>query len=221
MADSDDPYSRGVAHLKRSEYAAAVAALTEAIRRDPTAANAYVGRGLAYRGLEDDAAAARDEAAAKSLGGPDRSVWDRLVKQGLRRWKGNLVDPAWVRDDAVTRDAVLLRHWTWQVYNGGLPQWVANGFAAWADDLATACDRVGTESARSVAAIVRKISQVLRARPDARETMFRMIATQSILQGKDDELYRDLADCATEYHWIAVAFGRDVDAHFERIESSG
>jgi hypothetical protein len=221
MADSDDPYTRGVAHLKRSEYAAAVAALTEAIRRDPTAANAYVGRGLAYRGLEDDAAAARDEAAAKSLGGPDRSAWDRLVKQGLRRWKGDLADPVWTRDDPVTRDAVLLRHWTWQIYNGGLPQWVANGFAAWADDLATACDRIETASARGVAAIVRKISQILRARPDARETMFRMIATQSTLQGKDDELYRDLAESETEYHWIAVAFGRDVDAHFERALSSG
>src|SRR5438874_1650568 len=72
-------YERGVAHLKRGEHPQAAAAFTEAIGGDPQSPNAYVGRALAYRSLGDEAAAARDEAAAKDLGGPERSAWDRVV----------------------------------------------------------------------------------------------------------------------------------------------
>src|SRR5215471_9251487 len=76
---SGTPYERGVAHLKRSEYAQAVAAFTEAIGLEPEAPNAYVGRALAHRSLGDEAAALQDEQAARNLGGPERSTWDRIV----------------------------------------------------------------------------------------------------------------------------------------------
>ena len=53
------PYDRGVDHLKRAEYAQAIAAFTEAIRLEPDAPNAYVGRALAHRSLGDEARAVR------------------------------------------------------------------------------------------------------------------------------------------------------------------
>src|SRR5262245_4518431 len=65
------PYAQGVAYLKRGEYEAAVAAFTEAIRLDPAASAAYVGRGLAHRSLGDEAAALRDEEKARELGGAE------------------------------------------------------------------------------------------------------------------------------------------------------
>jgi hypothetical protein len=65
----ENPYERGMLHLKRGEYDRAVAAFTEAIRLKPEAANAYAGRALAYRSLEDEASALRDEQTVRDLGG--------------------------------------------------------------------------------------------------------------------------------------------------------
>jgi hypothetical protein len=58
-----------MAHLKRGDYDRAVVAFTEAIRLKPTAANAYAGRALAYRSLDDEARALRDEQTVRDLGG--------------------------------------------------------------------------------------------------------------------------------------------------------
>ena len=213
---SGTPYERGIAHLKRAEYPEAVAAFTEAIELDPEGPNAYVGRALAHRSLDDDAAALRDEEAARTLGGPEGSTWDRIVRQAHRRWQGDLRSFAWRREDPLSRNAVLLRHWTWQIYNGGLPQWVANGFGEWADDLAQAADEVGTDASRAVGAIVRDVAAILHARPDARETMFRMIANRSLLTGRDDELFRALSRCEQSYDWARMAFVTDVEQWVDR-----
>jgi tetratricopeptide (TPR) repeat protein len=212
-------YGRGVEHLKRSEYAQAVEAFTEAIALDSDEANAYVGRGLAHRGLDDEAAAARDEQAAKNLGGPDRSAWDRLVKRAKRQWHGDLTDPTWPRQDPLCRDAFLIRQWTWQVYNGGLVQWVANGYGRWAADLAKACDTVGTESARDVADIVRDVARVLAARRDARDAMVNLITTPAPVGGRDENLFDRLADCEARYGRVGrspAEFVTDVEEWFDR-----
>jgi tetratricopeptide (TPR) repeat protein len=60
-------YERGLTHLKRAEYEEALVAFSEAIRLDPNAANAYAGRALAYRSLEDEASALRDENRVREL----------------------------------------------------------------------------------------------------------------------------------------------------------
>jgi hypothetical protein len=212
-------YGRGVEHLKRSEYAQAVEAFNAAIAFDPDEANAYVGRGLAHRGLDDEAAAARDEQAARTLGGPDRSAWDRLVKRAKRQWYGDLTDPAWPRQDPLSRDAFLIRQWSWQIYNGGLVQWVANGYGRWAADLAKACDTVGTALARAVAAIVRDVARVLDARPDARDAIFGLITTPAPIGDRDEDLFGRLADCEARYGRVGrypAEFVTDVEEWFER-----
>jgi hypothetical protein len=216
-------YERGVAHLKRAEYPRAVAAFTEAIGLDPCSANAYVGRALAHRSLGDEPAAARDEQAARDLGGPERSVWDRLVRRAYRRWRGDLRDPVWAREDPLGRDAFLLRQWTWQIYNGGLPQWVANGFGEWADDLARAAEAVETDAARAVAVIVRDVAAILAGWPGAREAMLRMIATASPVAGREEELFGALSECERRYHRVGRRPGEfvaDVEAWLERRASA-
>jgi hypothetical protein len=66
---SPSPYEQGVAHLKRGEYDSAVVAFIDAIRLNPAEARAYSGRALAYRSLDDEPSALRDEQAARDLGG--------------------------------------------------------------------------------------------------------------------------------------------------------
>jgi tetratricopeptide (TPR) repeat protein len=209
-------YERGVAHLKRAEYAEAIAAFTEAIRLDPEAPNAYVGRALAHRSLGDEAAALCDDEAARALGGPERDTWDRLVNRGYRRWRGDLSDPAWGLSDPLSRDAVLLRQWTWQIYNGGLPQWVANGHGQWVEDLARAAEQIGTHGARAVAAIVRDVAQVLVAWPTARDTMYRMMATHSGAGQQEQEICAALFQCEERYGRVVNAFMTDVEAWLDR-----
>jgi hypothetical protein len=216
---SGDAYERGVAHLKRAEYPRAVAAFTEAIGLDPESPNAYVARALAHRSLGDEAAAARDEQAARDLGGPERSAWDRLVKRAYSRWRGDLRDPAWAREDSLSRDAFLLRQWAWQIYNGGLSQWVANGFGEWAEDLARAAEAVGTDAARAVAVIARDVTGILAGWPGAREAMFRMIATRSLVTGREEELFGALSECEGRYHRVGRRPGEfvaDVEAWLDQ-----
>jgi hypothetical protein len=205
-----------VAHLKRSQFAHAVAAFTEAIGLEPEAPNAYVGRALAHRSLGDEAAALQDEQAARNLGGPERSTWDRIVNRAYRRWRGDLRDPAWRQSDALSRNAVLLRQWVWQIYNGGLPQWVANGYGEWAEDLAQAADAVGTDAARQVAGVVREVARVLGKWPMARETMFRMIASPSETDGQQHEIFHALSRCEEVYCRIGPSFGDDVEAWLDK-----
>jgi len=209
------PYERGVAHLKRSDYAQAVAAFTEAIGLEPDAPNAYVGRALAHRSLGDEAAALQDEQAARNLGGPERSTWDRIVNRAYRRWRGDLRDPAWRQSDALSRNAVLLRQWVWQIYNGGLLQWVANGYGEWAEDLALAAEAVGTYGARQVAGVVREVIAVLRKWTDAREAMFRMIATRSVVTAREEELFAALSKCEEVYYRVGRSFADDVSEWLE------
>ncbi|HEY2787076.1 MAG TPA: hypothetical protein VGJ05_19095 [Fimbriiglobus sp.] len=201
--------------MKRSEYAEAVAAITEAIGLEPDAPNAYVGRALAFRSLEDEAAALRDEAAAKALGGPERSGWDKLVKRAYKQWRGDLRDPDWQRNDPISRKAFLLRQWTWQLFNGGLPQWVANGFGEWAEVLARAAEEVGTEKSRAVAAIVREVIRILQKFPAAKSAMFQMIAIQSEKTGIEERLFLALSGCEEAYNRIGPSFGADVESWLE------
>src|SRR5262245_54479152 len=65
----ETPYEQGMAHLKRGEYDRAVTAFTEAIRLKPKGANAYAARALAYRSLDDETSALRDEQTVRDLGG--------------------------------------------------------------------------------------------------------------------------------------------------------
>jgi hypothetical protein len=62
-------YERGVTHLKRAEYEAAVAAFSEAIQLAPGEPKAYAGRALAYRSLDKEADAVSDEEKVRELGG--------------------------------------------------------------------------------------------------------------------------------------------------------
>jgi tetratricopeptide (TPR) repeat protein len=209
------PYEQGVAHMKRGEYALAITAFTEAIRLEPDAPNGFAGRSLAYTLLGDEAAALQDKEAAKELGGPERSAWDRLVNRANRRWRGDLSNLEWRQVDPLTYKATLLRVWVGQIFNGGLPQWVANGYGQWIDDLARAADEVGTPATRAVAAVIREVASVLVKWPRARESMFGMIASQAELTKNEHELFEALARCEGNYDRVGQSFSANVEEWFE------
>jgi tetratricopeptide (TPR) repeat protein len=210
------PYEHGVNYLKHGEYPQAVTSFSKAIQVDPEAPNAYVGRGLAYRSLGDEDAATRDEEEARKLGGPERSAWDRLVNRGNRRWRGDLRDPAWRLSDALSRSAFLLRQWCGQVFNGGLAQWLANGYGEWAEDLAHAAREVNTKSAREVAEIVREIGRILTTRPGAGQVMVRFVSTQAKASAQETKTFEMLSWCERRYRRVQRRFEKDVEAWLEK-----
>jgi hypothetical protein len=87
--------------------------------------------------------------------------------------------------------------------------------------LALAAEAVGTDAAREVAAVVREVAGVLRAWPDAREVMFRMIVSRSVVTGREEELFTALSECEEMYYRIGPSFGTDVEAWLERRGECG
>ena len=151
-------HQRGFEHYKKARYEEAIAAFTEAIRIDPEAPRSYIARALCYRRLDQSAAALQDEQTAEELGGPERSLWDMVVNRSRRRWQFDFSDPKWIETDPLSRKAALLFTLNAQILNGGLFQWVANGYWRWIDDVIEAARDVGTDSSREVAALLEEIS---------------------------------------------------------------
>ena len=196
-------YECGVAHLKKSEYAQAIAAFSEAIRLEPEAPNPYAGRALAYRSLGDEANAAADERQVKELGGVERRPWDRLVNRAYQRARmGDLRDvdrgEIYRRLDPVQREAVLLWELNSQVINGGFPQWVFNGYAVWINEVISAVQQIPTAVAKNVQEILEDVS---------------FLANQRIESDQQrEENLSKLLECTHRYYAVMGEFGRDVDA---------
>jgi tetratricopeptide (TPR) repeat protein len=150
---------------QRGEHAQALEAFTEAIQLDPLYPNSYIGRALAYRRLENFPAAIEDERRAEELGGAEKTPWDRLVNRSRHHWQWDFDNPNWQRTDPLSRKAVLFVMLIRQIFNGGLQQWVANGYWRWIDDLIDAAKEVDTVATREVAAILQDLSRDLAAAP--------------------------------------------------------
>jgi hypothetical protein len=203
------PHERGVGHLLKYEYAEAAAAFAESIRLDPDAPNSYIGRAMARRRLGDEAGALDDERTAQGLGGPEQSAWDRLANRASRRWRNDPDDPAWRATDPLSRQAVLLRDLNRQILNGGLRQWIANGYGAWVDDVAAAAREVGTAAAREVAALLEDVASLLKAGyqedfPEGDEFL-----------DEEDEASRVIGRCEDRYYNVQSRFVADVEAWLE------
>ena len=195
-------YERGLAHLKKSEYAEAIAAFTEAILLEADAPNAYAGRALAYRSLGDEANAAADERRAKELGGVERGPWQRLVNRAYQRVRtGDLrhVDRGefYRRLDSPHREAVLLWELNAQVVNGGFPQWVFNGYSAWINDVIAAVRQIGTAAAKELEKLLEKVS---------------ILANQHLAseQAREENL-SNLLENTDRYYAVMGEFGDDVE----------
>jgi hypothetical protein len=155
------PHERGAACIKSRDWTGALAAFSEAIEKDPLYPNSYLGRAVAHRRLDNLAAALEDEKKAEELGGPENSAWDRLANRSRHRWHWDFDNPEWQRVDPLSRKAALLHTLVLQIYNGGLPQWFANGYWRWIDDVVLASREVDTAATREVAAMLEDISRGL------------------------------------------------------------
>jgi tetratricopeptide (TPR) repeat protein len=196
-------YQRGVAHLKKSEYAQAIVAFSEAIRLEPEAPNPYLGRALAYRSLGDEANAAADDRQAKEVGGVERRPWDRLVNRAYQRARtGDLRDvdrgEFYRRLDPVQREAVLLWELNSQVVNGGFPEWVFNGYAAWINEVIAPVQQIRTPAAESVHKILEDVSLFANKKNESE-------------QQREENLSK-LLECTNRYYAAMGEFGRDVEA---------
>jgi hypothetical protein len=164
-------YDRAVAFLKSGQYREAIEEFTSAIEIDPNSPNSYVGRALAHRSLGNEVDAASDEQMAQRLGGVETSTWSRLCNRAYQRMK---TDPAdgmqgklskraefYQQLDPLSRKAVLLGDFHLQVMNGGIQQWIANGYSAWIRDLMGVVAQIGTNPALAMLAVLRDVGAVI------------------------------------------------------------
>ena len=197
-------HDRALAHLKKREYEQAVAEYTQAIRLDPKAPNAYLGRALAYRSLGDEENAVRDEGIAKELGGAEKSTWGRLVNRAYQLWKG---DSHASRSEfyqslhPLQRQAVLLWELNSQVFNGGFPQWLQNGYGVRIKEIIDSVKQIGGDAAKEVQTILEGVSVVAKK-----------------ASWTDNEADQDLAELlkhTDRYYAVAPAFGGAVETWLE------
>ena len=87
-------------------------------------------------------------------------VWQGLMDQAYAKWQANR---EWryrqflLNLDAIERKAVILGNFNYQVCNGGIQQWVDNGYCVTAQDLLSILEEMDTENSRRVAKIVREV----------------------------------------------------------------
>lgn len=89
--------------------------------------------------------------------------WQSLMDRAYDKWQ-TTENRSWdyrrflLNLDTVERKAVILGNFHYQVCNGGLQQWVDNGYASSAGvDLLSLLDEIGTETAKKVSEIVKKV----------------------------------------------------------------
>jgi len=198
-----DCYDRAMAHLKKGAFEQAVAEYTEAIRLDANSPNARVGRALAYRSLGDEDNALLDERAARELGGAEQSTWGRLANRAYQLWK---TDRQATRNEfyqglhPLQRRAVQLWDLNSQVMNGGFPQWAANGFGDWVEEIIDTARQIGTKPAKAVQSIL--------------EGVARLAAECDTQEEADDNVGR-LLEYTDRYYAVAPGFAVGVENWLE------
>jgi tetratricopeptide (TPR) repeat protein len=203
---------------KKRDYSEAIASFTDAIRLDPDAPNSYIARALCHRRLDNLAAALEDEQTAERLGGSEKSAWDRIVNRSRRRWHGDFDDPNWKRTDPLSRKAALLQTLNGQILNGGLFQWVANGYGRWIDDVIAAAREVNSDATREVALLLEGITDLVDTghSQSYREMLLDQGAGgQADQDSADDEAMQRIFDCEDRYYNVQTQFVQDVERWFE------
>ena len=220
---TDSPHERGIAPLERGDAEGAIQAFNEAIEQDPLFPNAYLARAVAHRRLGRYAEAADDERKAEDLGGPEKLTWDRLVNRARHRWHGDFANPEWEQTDPLSREAVLFRTLMRQIHNGGLFQWVANGYDEWIDDLIAAARRVDTAATRDVADLLADLSRELATQPADDRSRFDDTVDENdpARLTQRDELLEKILDYERRYYAVEGQFALDLENWFEEKAGPG
>jgi tetratricopeptide (TPR) repeat protein len=208
---ADTLHERGIALYKRGEHALAIDALTQAIELDPLFPNSYILRAVCYRRLDNFTAASADDEQAEALGGPEKTAWDRMVNRSRHRWRWDFDNPEWQRTDPLSRKAVLFHTFMSQIYNGGLHQWVANGYGRWIGDLIEAARDVDTPATREVAALLEELAHDLANMPlDYGWNEDGEPEEQDDRIGESDGGLGKIHEYETRYMHLESRFGQDV-----------
>ena len=170
-------------------------------------------------------AARQDEEKAQELGGPERNAWERLCNRSRRRWGREFDDPRWKQEDPLSRQAVLLEILNTQILNGGLRQWIANGYGQWIEDVIAAASAVGTESTREVAAMLQELAPHLDAVQSMEgaweEDEFDEVDNEEELDEMKDEVMSTLYELEDRYHRVQMDFIKDLEQWFEKQAGTG
>ena len=139
------------------------------------------------------------------------------MNRSRHRWQWDFDNPDWGRVDPLSRKAVLFRSFTGQIYNGGLRQWIANGYGRWIDDLIEAAREVDTSASRDVAAMLEELSRDLAEMPlDYGWVADDDIGDQEDGLEQEDVAVAMIADYESRYFRLESEFGQDVQDWLER-----
>jgi hypothetical protein len=208
-------HQRGFEHYKKARYEEAIAAFTEAIRIDPEVPRSYIARALCYRRLDQLDAALQDEQTAQDLGGREDSLWDMVVNRSRRRWQFDFSNPSWAQTDPLSRKAVLLRILNAQILNGGLVQWIANGYGRWINDVIEAAQDVGTDASGEVAALLEEMALHVEDLSGSQEWHEDAIGEDHDTLDDNEKGMEQLFDCENRYYTVQSQFVDDVEAWLE------
>ncbi|HKA08046.1 MAG TPA: DUF4375 domain-containing protein [Gemmataceae bacterium] len=98
------------------------------------------------------------------------------------------------------RKAVQLWDLNSQVFNGGFPQWLANGLGAWIEELIVSVRQIGTRPARAVQSILEGVARLDR---------------ECETQEEADQNTGRLLEYTDRYYAIAPEFADDVETWLE------
>jgi hypothetical protein len=83
-----------------------------------------------------------------------------------------------------------------QVFNGGFPQWVANGFATWVEEIVDTLRQIGTKPAKAVQSILAGVAR---------------LAAECDTQEEADDNVGGLLEYTDRYYAVASEFADDVE----------
>jgi hypothetical protein len=132
-------------------------------------------------------------------------------------------DPAWCQTDPLSYKAVLFDKLNGQILNGGVRQWVANGYGRWIDDVIRAAREVGTEATREVAAALEELvlhlgsleDDWLEGEPPEVGCYGLEPGAEGDHSGEDDDAFDPLGLCEDRFYRVQSRFVEDVETWLE------
>ena len=195
-----------------------LAALQDLVNGLPRPATVYGEERITYGGCSPHHSTTRRIEMTETK----TDVWQTLMDRAYDKWQGT----GWnysqflLNLDAAERKAVILGNFHYQVCNGGLSQWVDNGYASGGGrDLLTILAEIGTENSSRVAQIVRAVLEYVDMSRENRGCDDYWLDKEEWVDDDDPPARYSAIDKLTdEYYSFYASFTPEVEAYLKNAE---
>lgn len=143
-------------------------------------------------------------------------LWQNLMDRSYAKWENTVPYRRFLLSlDSVERKAVILGNFNYQVLNGGLQQWVDNGYASGSGrDLLAILEEIGTEVSEKILKIVKQTLQYVNT--DMEKFGFGEDYWNEPWDGEEPPACYETVDKLTdEFYKISDDFEHDVGKYLE------